>query len=126
MATRKTIESRLLATNLWDGFYDPTARADHRSHPFVVMPEAWVASLPALTASGLPPGARGRTGVPLRAVAALAAGYGLYLSLPPQALWWLGLLGFALLGLALRGRRGRAVIGYALLSVMGFLVPLLS
>nr|WP_312866475.1 apolipoprotein N-acyltransferase [Streptomyces boluensis] len=60
------------------------------------------------------------------AVAALVSGLLLYVSFPPREQWWLAPVAFALLGLAVHGRRARAGFGLGLLMGLGFLVPLLS
>jgi apolipoprotein N-acyltransferase len=61
----------------------------------------------------------------LRLAASLAGGVLWYLSFPPRPLWWLAPVAFALLGLAVHGRRARAGFGYGLLFGAAFLVPLL-
>lgn len=53
------------------------------------------------------------------------AGVLLYLSFPPHGPWWLAVVGFAVLGLALRHRSARVGCGYGLLAGLGFFVPLL-
>jgi apolipoprotein N-acyltransferase len=58
-------------------------------------------------------------------LAAPGGGLLLYWSFPPRTLWWLALPAFALLGLAVHGRRARAGFGYGFLFGMGFLLPLL-
>lgn len=62
----------------------------------------------------------------IRQLTALAGGVALYLSNPPRdALWWLAPVAFALLALAVHGRRARGGFGYGFLFGLGFLVPLL-
>jgi apolipoprotein N-acyltransferase len=61
----------------------------------------------------------------LRLAASLAGGVLWYLSFPPRPLWWLAPIAFALLGLAVYGRRARAGFGYGVLYGLAFLVPLL-
>jgi apolipoprotein N-acyltransferase len=61
----------------------------------------------------------------LRLAASVAGGALWYLSFPPRPLWWLAPVAFALLGLAVHGRRARAGFGYGFLFGLGFLVPLL-
>src|SRR5205823_485471 len=46
-------------------------------------------------------------------------------SFPPRPLWWLAPVSFALLGLAVHGRRARAGFGYGFLFGFAFLIPLL-
>jgi apolipoprotein N-acyltransferase len=62
----------------------------------------------------------------LRLIAAIGGGVLLYASFPPRPLWWLAPAAFALLGLALDGRRARAGFGYGFCFGLGFLVPLLA
>ncbi|MGY0022040.1 apolipoprotein N-acyltransferase [Streptomyces sp. cg35] len=57
---------------------------------------------------------------------AVLAGLLLYASFPPRELPWLAPLSFALLGLALHGRRLRAGFGLGLVFGLAYLVPLLS
>ena len=76
-----------------------------------------------------PPRSSGRASWGLlltRSVAALGGGLLLYYSFPPRTLWWLAIPAFALLGLAVYGRRARAGFGYGFLFGMGFLLPLLT
>ncbi|HEX5403355.1 MAG TPA: apolipoprotein N-acyltransferase [Pseudonocardiaceae bacterium] len=61
----------------------------------------------------------------LRLVASLAGGVLWYLSFPPRPLWWLAPIAFALLALAVHGRRAWAGLGYGFLYGLAFLVPLL-
>jgi apolipoprotein N-acyltransferase len=61
----------------------------------------------------------------LRLAAVIAGGVLLYLSFPPRPLWWLAPISFALLGLALHGRRARAGFGYGFLYGLAYLIPLL-
>ncbi|MBN9098005.1 apolipoprotein N-acyltransferase [Pseudonocardia sp. 73-21] len=60
-----------------------------------------------------------------RAGAAASGGYLLYLSFPPRTLWWLALPAFALLAVALHGRRVRTGAGLGLLFGLAFGLPLL-
>ncbi|WP_338693587.1 apolipoprotein N-acyltransferase [Streptomyces sp. Q6] len=57
---------------------------------------------------------------------AAAAGLLLYVSVPPRELPWLAPFSFALLGLAVHGRRLRAGFGLGLVFGLAYLVPLLS
>jgi apolipoprotein N-acyltransferase len=80
------------------------------------------------TASDPPdPAARGggRRATLTRVLAAALGGALLYLSFPPRPLWWLALPAFALLGVALHGRRARPAFGYGVLFGLAFLLPLL-
>lgn len=61
----------------------------------------------------------------LRLVASIGGGLLWYLSFPPRPLWWLALPAFALLGVAVSGRRMRAGFGYGFLYGLAFLLPLL-
>jgi apolipoprotein N-acyltransferase len=61
----------------------------------------------------------------LRLAASVAGGVLWYLSFPPRPLWWLAPVAFALLGLAVYGRRARAGFGYGFLFGLAFLIPLL-
>ncbi|HEY1573911.1 MAG TPA: apolipoprotein N-acyltransferase [Pseudonocardiaceae bacterium] len=60
-----------------------------------------------------------------RLVASIGGGVLWYLSFPPRPVWWLALIAFALLGLAVWGRRARAGFGYGFLFGLAFLLPLL-
>jgi apolipoprotein N-acyltransferase len=60
-----------------------------------------------------------------RLLAAPVGGVLLYLACAPRMLWWLAPVGFALLGLALRGRRRRVGFGLGVLFGLGYFVPLL-
>ncbi len=62
----------------------------------------------------------------LRILAAGAGGYALYSAFAPSTLWWLAVVGFALLGLSLDGRGWRAGGGLALVFGLTFYLPLLS
>lgn len=55
----------------------------------------------------------------------LGAGYLLYLSFPPRTSWWLALVSFALMVLALHGCRVRPGAGLGFLFGLGFGLPLL-
>ncbi len=77
-----------------------------------------------------PVAARRRRHVPtrdtqLRLAASLTGGVLWYLSFPPRPVWWLAPIAFALLGLAIHGRRARAGFGYGFVFAAAFLVPLL-
>jgi apolipoprotein N-acyltransferase len=62
----------------------------------------------------------------LRLATVLVAGLLWYFSFPPRAaLWWLAPIAFALLALALHGRRARAGFGYGFVFGATFLLPLL-
>jgi apolipoprotein N-acyltransferase len=61
----------------------------------------------------------------LRLAASIAGGVLWYLSFPPRPVWWLAPVAFALLGLAVYGRRARAGFGYGFLFGLAFLIPLL-
>ena len=65
-------------------------------------------------------------GTLVRLVLSVGGGLVLYASFPPRPLWWLAPVGFAMLGLALYGRRARAGFGYGFCFGLGFLVPLLA
>ncbi|HEX4702521.1 MAG TPA: apolipoprotein N-acyltransferase [Pseudonocardiaceae bacterium] len=60
-----------------------------------------------------------------RVAASVVGGVLWYLSFPPRPVWWLAPVAFALLGLAVYGRRARAGFGYGFLFGLGFLIPLL-
>jgi apolipoprotein N-acyltransferase len=62
----------------------------------------------------------------LRILAAVAGGYALYSAFAPSTLWWLAIVGFALLGLALDGRSWRAGCGLAFVFALTLYLPLLS
>ncbi|WP_353940702.1 apolipoprotein N-acyltransferase [Streptomyces sp. HUAS MG91] len=59
-------------------------------------------------------------------VLAAIAGLLLYVTFPPRELPWLAPLSFALLGIAVHGRRLRAGFGLGLVFGLAYLVPLLS
>ncbi|MEU6844290.1 apolipoprotein N-acyltransferase [Streptomyces sp. NPDC046716] len=59
-------------------------------------------------------------------VLAAIAGLLLYVTFPPRELPWLAPLAFALLGIAVHGRRLRAGFGLGLVFGLAYLVPLLS
>jgi apolipoprotein N-acyltransferase len=61
----------------------------------------------------------------LRMAASVGGGLLWYASFPPRPAWWLAPVAFALLGLALYGRRARAGFGYGFLFGLAFLLPLL-
>ncbi|CRK57171.1 Apolipoprotein N-acyltransferase in lipid-linked oligosaccharide synthesis cluster [Alloactinosynnema sp. L-07] len=79
-----------------------------------------------MAASPDAPARRVRLAVALRALAALAAGGLVFLSVPPRPTWWLAPLGFAVLALLLHDRRPRAGFGYGFLFGLGFMTPLLA
>jgi apolipoprotein N-acyltransferase len=60
-----------------------------------------------------------------RLLFSLAGGVLWYLSFPPRPVWWLAPIAFALLGLAVHGKRARAGFGYGFLFGLAFLIPLL-
>ncbi|HEY4458488.1 MAG TPA: apolipoprotein N-acyltransferase, partial [Pseudonocardiaceae bacterium] len=60
-----------------------------------------------------------------RLVTALAGGIVLYASFPPRTVWWLAPIAFAMLGIAVYGRRARAGFGYGFVWSMGFMIPLM-
>jgi apolipoprotein N-acyltransferase len=62
----------------------------------------------------------------LRILAAAAGGYALYWAFAPSTRWWLAIVGFALLGLALDGRTWRAGCALAFLFGLTFYLPLLT
>ena len=62
----------------------------------------------------------------LRILAAAAGGYALYWAFAPSTRWWLAIVGFAMLGLALDGRTWRAGCGLAFLFGLTFYLPLLT
>ncbi len=62
----------------------------------------------------------------LRLLASAAGGVALYAAFAPSTRWWLAILGFALLGVALDGRSWRAGLGLAFLFGLTFYLPLLS
>ncbi|WP_039791430.1 apolipoprotein N-acyltransferase [Amycolatopsis sp. ATCC 39116] len=61
----------------------------------------------------------------LRLALAAASGAVFYLAFAPRDLWWLAPLGFAGLGLALRGRRFWGGLGYGFAFGLGLYLPLL-
>ena len=62
----------------------------------------------------------------LRILAAAAGGYALYQAFAPSTRWWLAIVGFTLLGLALDRRGWRAGLGLAFVFGLTFYIPLLS
>lgn len=62
----------------------------------------------------------------LRILAAAAGGFALYAAFAPSTRWWLAVIGFALLGLAVDGRSWRAGLGLAFVFGLTFYIPLLS
>ncbi len=62
----------------------------------------------------------------LRILAAAAGGYALNLSFAPSTRWWLAMVGLALLGLSVHGRRIRPALGLGLVFGLTFYVPLLN
>ncbi len=62
----------------------------------------------------------------LRILAAAAGGYALYSAFAPSTLWWLAIVGFALLGAAVDGRGWRAGVGLAFVFGLTFYLPLLE
>ena len=62
----------------------------------------------------------------LRVGAAAMGGYCLDLAFAPSPLWWMALIGIALFGLALHGRRTRPALGLGLLFGLAFYLPLLN
>lgn len=89
----------------------PPARPGRRAH--------WAARLTGWRRSLFGPGG-------LRILAAAAGGFALYGAFAPSTLWWLAVVGFALLGLALDGRSWRAGLGLGFVFGLAFYVPLLS
>ena len=62
----------------------------------------------------------------LRILAAAAGGYALYQAFAPSTRWWLAIVGFALLGLAVDGRTWRSGLGLGFVFGLTFYLPLLS
>jgi apolipoprotein N-acyltransferase len=62
----------------------------------------------------------------LRVLSAAAGGFALNLSFAPTTLWWMALVGLALLGLSVHGCRVRPGLGLGLIFGLTFYVPLLS
>ena len=62
----------------------------------------------------------------LRILGAIAAGFLLFLGAAPRTWWWSPILGFALFGLVLFGRRLRVALGLSLLTGLAYFVPLLD
>lgn len=62
----------------------------------------------------------------LRVGAAGAGGAAAYAGFAPSTLWWAPVIGFALLGLALRGRSARAAAGLGFVFGAALFLPLLS
>lgn len=62
----------------------------------------------------------------VRLLGAAAGGYGLNLSFAPTTLWWMAMVGLALFGLAVHGRRARPALGLGLVFGLAFYIPLLS
>ncbi len=69
-------------------------------------------------------GLRGAGGA--RIVAAVVGGFSLYLSAAPRTWWWSAILGLALIGAALHGRRRKAAAGLSFLAGAAYFIPLLS
>lgn len=74
----------------------------------------WVSWLGSASGSGL-----------LRLVAAGAGGAAVYAGFAPSTLWWAPIIGFALLGLALHGRRARVAAGLGFVFGAALFLPLL-
>jgi apolipoprotein N-acyltransferase len=62
----------------------------------------------------------------LRMLAAVAGGLALYAAFAPSTRWWLAIVGFALLGLAVDGRSWKAGFGLGFVFGLAFFLPLLS
>jgi apolipoprotein N-acyltransferase len=62
----------------------------------------------------------------LRLLASAAGGVALYGAFAPSTQWWLAIVGFALLGLALDGRSWRVGLGLGFVFGLTFYLPLLS
>ncbi len=62
----------------------------------------------------------------LRLLASAAGGVALYGAFAPSTNWWLAIVGFALLGLALDGRSWRVGLGLGFVFGLTFYLPLLS
>lgn len=62
----------------------------------------------------------------LRLLAAVAGGFGVYFGMAPSAAWWAPILGLALFGLALHGRRLRSAAGLSMVFGLCFYLPLLT
>ena len=62
----------------------------------------------------------------LRLLASAAGGVALYAAFAPSTRWWLAIVGFALLGLALDGRSWRTGLGMGFVFGLAFYLPLLS
>jgi apolipoprotein N-acyltransferase len=109
-----------------DAHPDPTTGADTGTGEgqAVDAPDPGTAATPAATRTRRRPRPPGRD-TTLRLAAALVGGVLWYLSFPPRPLWWLAPVAFALLGLAVYGRRARAGFGYGFLFGLAFLIPLL-
>jgi apolipoprotein N-acyltransferase len=57
---------------------------------------------------------------------ALLAGAALYAGTAPRPFWWSAILGLAVLGIVLHGRRVRPALGLSFLAGLAYFVPLLS
>ena len=62
----------------------------------------------------------------LRIAAALLGGYALNLAFAPSTRWWMTLVGLALFGLSVHGRRVLPALGLGLLFGLAFYLPLLN
>ena len=65
-------------------------------------------------------------GAVLRLIGAVLGGLALYSAFAPSTWWWLAIVGFALLGLAVDGRSWRAGLGLGFVFGLTFYLPLLS
>ncbi|WP_164479144.1 apolipoprotein N-acyltransferase [Nakamurella antarctica] len=62
----------------------------------------------------------------LRILGSIVGGAGLYFGSAPHDLWWLPILGFAVIGACLYGRRIRPALGLSFLAGAAFYLPLLT
>ena len=61
----------------------------------------------------------------VRVLAAAAGGLAVYAAFAPSTWWWMAILGFALFGLAVHGRRWQAGLGLGLVFGLALYLPLL-
>lgn len=65
-------------------------------------------------------------GIAARALLATGGGFALFAAFAPSTLWWLAVVGFAALGLAVHGRRWATGLGLGFVFGLAFYLPLLT